>query len=65
MFSPLSRLRERGGGEGQRIHEVNGMTMRTASSRQCGDERFLRVCPYSHLLPLFILGTSLRRGDRV
>ncbi|SPA55386.1 protein of unknown function [Cupriavidus taiwanensis] len=23
MFSPLSRLRERGGGEGRRIHEVN------------------------------------------
>ncbi|SPA02779.1 hypothetical protein CBM2626_B30097 [Cupriavidus taiwanensis] len=28
MFSPLSRLREKGGGEGRRIHEVNRINLR-------------------------------------
>ncbi|SOZ31007.1 hypothetical protein CBM2623_B70265 [Cupriavidus taiwanensis] len=32
LFSPLSRLRERGGGEGRRIHEVNRINPRAPSS---------------------------------
>ncbi|SPS01517.1 hypothetical protein CBM2634_B40019 [Cupriavidus taiwanensis] len=35
MFSPLSRLRERGGGEGGRINEVNRInTCAPTSSRR-------------------------------
>nr|SOZ62074.1 hypothetical protein CBM2615_B10221 [Cupriavidus taiwanensis]SOZ62286.1 hypothetical protein CBM2614_B10128 [Cupriavidus taiwanensis]SOZ66321.1 hypothetical protein CBM2613_B10221 [Cupriavidus taiwanensis]SPA07525.1 hypothetical protein CBM2625_B10220 [Cupriavidus taiwanensis] len=49
LFSPLSRLRERGGGEGRRIHEVN----RINSNAPASPPEFGGALPLAYRLPSF------------